>query len=88
MSKAWAGGSDTRWRTFRAAILRRDHGRCLIAAPGCTLRAEHVDHIVPLAMGGEKYDPSNCRAACAACNLGRETSMVEHEPAPRRVSRW
>ena len=92
MSKAWAGGSDTKWRVFRAFILRRDKflctikgGRCLNVAP---LQGGQVDHIVPLEMGGDKYDPANCRASCANCNKDRARAVITEEPAPRKVSRW
>jgi hypothetical protein len=47
-----------------------------------------VDHIVLLSMGGQKYDPLNCRAACATCNLKRKRSAVQPEPQPKRVSSW
>lgn len=91
MSKRWEGGSDTRWRTFRAAILQRDHYLCTIQGKGCTttapLRGGHVDHIHPLHLGGEKYDPLNARAACAHCNTSRRTT-IKHEPSPKRVSNW
>lgn len=91
MSAGWQGGSDTRWRTFRAAILARDHYLCTIQAKGCTTTAPiaggQVDHVIPLAMGGAKYDPTNARAACAHCNTSRRVKAVE-EPAPRRVSTW
>lgn len=91
MSKAWGSGSDTRWRTFRAGILARDHYLCQLRLKGCEIRAPleggHVDHITPLSMGGDKYDPDNARAACPHCNTGRRVSVAE-EPAPRRVSSW
>lgn len=87
MSRSWEGGSDTRWRAFRAAILQRDHHTCTIAGPKCVHTATHVDHVVPLVMGGQKYDPRNARAACEPCNTGRRVAVVE-EPAPRRVSNW
>jgi 5-methylcytosine-specific restriction endonuclease McrA len=88
MSRGWEGGSDTRWRRFRLTILVRDRYRCTIAAPGCLGAATEVDHIVPLHAGGAKYDPTNCRAACKPCNLGRERARVADEPAHRRVSSW
>lgn len=88
MSRSWKGGSTTRWRRLRAAILRRDKGRCAIAAEGCLGDADQVDHIIPLHMGGAKYDPTNCRAACAPCNLGRARTQPREEPAPRPVSSW
>ena len=47
-----------------------------------------MDHIVLLSMGGQKYDPLNCRAACATCNLGRKKVQPIEEPQPKRVSSW
>jgi 5-methylcytosine-specific restriction endonuclease McrA len=92
MSKSWDGGSSTRWRVFRAAVLARDHYRCTIGDPGCTesapLAGGHVDHVIPLSRGGAKYDMSNARAACAHCNISRGSSTPAPQPAPRRWSTW
>ena len=88
MSKAWEKGSDTRWRRFRLGILERDRWRCLVALPGCTLVATQVDHIEPLGRGGARYDPANCRGACAWCNLKRGDRAPIPQPQPRRVSKW
>lgn len=91
MSRGWAGGSDTRWRNFRAWIMDRDGYLCQIRGKGCTLTAPlvggHVDHIVPLQLGGQKYDPVNARAACAHCNTSRRIRISE-EPPPKKVSSW
>lgn len=88
MSKAWAEGSDTRWRAFRLTILERDHWLCTIKERGCTARAEHVHHIIPLARGGSKYDPGNCASACAWCNLKLGDRTPAPQPEPRPVSSW
>jgi 5-methylcytosine-specific restriction endonuclease McrA len=92
MSGSWKGGSDTRWRVFRAGILKRDRYLCRVRGKGCTNRAPlvggHVDHIISLAMGGQKYDPANARAACAHCNTSRRVAVAEQEPPPKRVSTW
>jgi len=91
MSEAWKSGSDTRWRTFRAALMSQwaAQGRtsCERRGSTCTLKVEQVDHIVPLALGGPKYDPANCRPSCAPCNRGNVASGVS-QPAPRPVSTW
>lgn len=88
MSKSWSGGSTTRWRTFRAAILQRDHHLCTLKLPGCTTHAEHVHHIQPLAKGGAKYDPLNVTSACAHCNLKLGDRSPVPQPEPRSVSSW
>lgn len=54
-------GSDRRWRATRQAQLRR---RPLCQHPGCRRPAQHVDHIVPLAEGGARYDYANLQSLC------------------------
>ncbi len=92
MSRSWQGGSDTRWRRFRAAVLARDHYRCRVQLAGCTraapLAGGHVDHIIPLSRGGAKYDAANARASCESCNLARGKGSVTQDPDPAPVSRW
>jgi len=59
----------SKWRRVRLEILTRDSYVCQIHLPGvCSLRASMVDHIVPIAEGGEPYDVTNLRAACGPCN--------------------
>jgi 5-methylcytosine-specific restriction endonuclease McrA len=68
----------SRWRAVRAEVFARAGGQCQIRLPGCTGRAEHVDHIVPRALGGPLWDLDNLRAACAHCN---ERRRVRYRPA-------
>lgn len=88
MSKAWAKGSDTRWRTFRAAILERDRWLCTLRLSCCTTVATQVHHIHPLSRGGSKYDPSNVTASCRACNLQQGDRAIIKQPEPRPSSNW
>lgn len=62
---------DHDWQRVRLQVLARDAHRCQIQLSGCTGRAEHVDHVIPLAEGGARLDPDNLRAACRWCNLSR-----------------
>lgn len=87
MSRSWAAGSTTRWRQIRAYVLRRDGYTCQINGPVCTRRATEVDHIVEKAHGGQD-NPDNLRAACRACNLGRNARQPAPEPPTRKVSNW
>lgn len=92
MSRGWPGGSDTRWRNFRAWFLQLElpeaqRPPCAIEGPKCTVVATQVDHIELLANGGAKYDPGNCRPACEPCNTGRRVQVLP-EPPPVRVSSW
>ncbi len=59
-------GSTREWRQVRAQVLDRDGHRCQL----CGAPATHVDHVTPKRDGGSDH-PSNLRALCAACNLGR-----------------
>jgi len=59
------------WPRVRRAILERDGHLCQIRSPKCTGHATHVDHIIPTTQGGAWWDPTNLRAACQNCNLGR-----------------
>jgi 5-methylcytosine-specific restriction endonuclease McrA len=56
------------WREARARALARANGRCEIGGPGCRGVAVEVDHIIPVRLGGSKYDSTNLRASCAHCN--------------------
>lgn len=81
MSKAWAGGSTSRWRRVRASILHRDGGVCLLACPGtwpvmggvahCTGTATQVHHVhgKNRCRGCAIDDPTHLISACKACNL-------------------
>ncbi|MFD4990781.1 HNH endonuclease [Cellulosimicrobium cellulans] len=82
MSRSWAAGSTRQWRKLREAVLARDGYRCQVpkGADVCGEHATHVDHIVPLADGGQKWDPMNCRASCASCNLSRGTQATKAGP--------
>lgn len=59
-------GSTRAWRALRAQVLARDRWTCQL----CGAPAEHVDHVCPVASGGEDH-PSNLRATCADCNLSK-----------------
>lgn len=53
--------AGTRWRRLRAHKLRTtptcDH-------PGCRRLADEVDHIAPLAEGGDEFDSTNLQSLC------------------------
>lgn len=67
--------STARWRRLRAAILNRDGHLCQMHGPHCTTTATTVDHIVERAAGGDMWDETNLRAACAPCNYGSGAAM-------------
>jgi hypothetical protein len=59
------------WPKVRLQILERDNYTCQIGGRWCTRQATQVDHIVPPPQGGAWFDPSNLRASCRKCNMGR-----------------
>ncbi len=44
----------------------------------------HVDHIVPLALGGDEWDLANLELSCPRCNLSKGARMEAAEPEPVR----
>ena len=65
-------GAD--WRKLRLEVLERDGWLCQVRLAVCTVDATTVDHVVPLARGGARLDPANCRAACGPCNSSRSAA--------------
>lgn len=69
-------------------MLNRDGHVCQVPVAGgrkCGQHATHVDHITPLAAGGNKWDATNCRAACQPCNLSRGAATVAGPTIPVTV---
>lgn len=63
------------WQRIRLKILERDGHTCQIRGRNCTVKATHVDHIVPVEQGGPPYDPANLRAACQRCNVAKRNQL-------------
>ena len=55
------------WGQISRQILKRDHHICQLQLPGCTGRADTVDHITARANGGPSTE-DNLVAACRHCN--------------------
>lgn len=88
MSKAWAGGSTTRWRKIRRWILDRDGWQCQIGIPGiCTQQATHVHHTQGRHVTGDE-DQRYLVAACRACNQHIGDPRKGPDPAHKPVTRW
>lgn len=56
--------NTSRWRRLRRRVLERDRYRCRT----CGAPATQVDHVVPVALGGDAYDERNLAASCVRCN--------------------
>lgn len=77
-------------KRLRFEILRRDNHACRYCggtAPDVKLT---VDHVVPVALGGEDV-PENLVTACAGCNSGK-TSVAPGQPmvddVAERAAKW
>lgn len=62
--------------TLRFEILRRDGFTCRYCGRRPPHVVLHVDHVVPWSKGGTN-DPSNLRAACQDCNLGKRDRRLD-----------
>jgi hypothetical protein len=70
----------------RREVFARSEGRCHYCKAALTLEGPwHVEHMVPLALGGD-HAPGNLVAACAPCNLAKSDRtalefVAGHDPA-------
>lgn len=60
-------------KAIERAVVKRDAGRCTHVDPATGKRCSerkflHIDHVIPVAMGGSSSDPANLRQLCAAHN--------------------
>jgi 5-methylcytosine-specific restriction protein A len=74
-------GYDDTWRYTRRNYLARN--------PVCELQircngdlATEVDHITPLAVGGERLDPANLQALCGPCHRWK-TAKYDRRGIPK-----
>ena len=68
---AQIGRSSATWHKLRATILKRDGYECAY----CGSHANSVDHIIPVAHGGEDH-PDNLIASCGSCNSKKRDKTV------------
>ena len=59
-----ARGYDRQWERFRRMVLTSNPLCVVCKAVGEITPARELDHIVPLARGGERLDPENVQALC------------------------
>jgi hypothetical protein len=71
MSRAWKGGSTSRWRKIREAVLKRD-GCCQMC--GQSEGQMHIDHVIPKRLGGGD-EIWNLRQLCAKVQFEQRWSF-------------
>lgn len=59
----------TDWSRVRDVIYTRDGGVCMKCGKKVRRDSFHVDHIVPVARGGDEWDLANLECSCPECNL-------------------
>lgn len=59
----------------RERVHARDNGRCYLCNRKVLLDDMHLDHVIPLAKGGE-HSYKNCRCACERCNLSKGDKVL------------
>lgn len=72
---------------MRFEIFKRDGFTCQYCGatpPGVVL---HVDHIIPVADGGENH-PHNLTTACSTCNLGKSDISLSVIPRSLEEASW
>lgn len=58
-----------RWKRVRGFVIRRDKGLCQHHLNGQVFVAgTECDHIKPLSLGGDPYDPENIQLLCKECH--------------------
>lgn len=68
--------STRRWREVRKMVLLRDNFTCQLRIfPVCKVKADGVDHILPITKGGSD-SLGNLRASCRPCNSSKKDSLV------------
>ena len=77
-----------RWERVRRRVLDQDGWRC--RACGRAGRLE-VDHVVPVADGGEVWNPANLQTLCRQCHIRKtigENRERRRRDDPPAVTRW
>lgn len=63
------------FRAVREKVLVRDSYTCQNCGRIVQGKEAHVDHIVPLELGGAPFDETNLRVLCARCNGKKAREM-------------
>ena len=67
----------SRWRKLREQVLRDEPLCHYCEAKGIHTLATTVDHVVPVARGGDFWERENLCGACLSCNSSKADTPVE-----------
>ena len=76
--------NSRRWQVIRQIVKKRDGYKCRNCGFGGRLE---VDHIVPIAQGGDPFDLSNLRSLCRGCHL-QITGKGNRKPVSPERAAW
>ena len=83
-SRAWRKVNQRKWAAFRLTILARDSYTC----QKCGRYGNAVDHVRPLAQGGEVFDAANCQTLCKIpCHRDKTIRETGYRVDPER-QKW
>lgn len=68
---------SVRWSRLRAWLLRREPMCRYCAARGVGAPATTLDHIKPVALGGDFWSPANLAPACLSCNSAKGDTPLD-----------
>lgn len=68
-------------KSVRFSVLERDSFRCRYCGAGPDNAELHIDHVVPVSVGGGN-DMENLVTACANCNLGKSDLLLSMGAPP------
>lgn len=73
------GYCDKAHKRWRAAVLNACNWQCVDCGRVDHGRQMHADHIVPISLGGARYDVSNGAARCVACHARKTMAEQRKE---------
>mgnify|MGYP001944776561 CR=1 FL=1 len=69
----------TDWQRVRDVVYIRDGGICMKCGKRVVKDEFHVDHIIPISVGGDEWDLSNLELSCPTCNLKKGANTYTRE---------
>lgn len=74
--------NSKRWQRLRLSFLADSPLCVLCRAAGFTVGAVDVDHVVPIADGGDPWDRRNLQGLCKACHSRKTRADMHRRKGP------